>query len=123
MMKNHKLAKSIADAGWSQFTTFLKYKAADVGKQVIEIGRFYPSSKTCSSCGVVYSDLKLHERKWSCKSCNTKHDRDFNASINIAMEGARKKAGSTLAGGEDINLDLILRNIKDSSLGEADNLR
>jgi len=123
MMKNHNLAKSIADCGWSQFGNFLKYKAADVGKQVIEVGRFYPSSKTCSSCGVVNSDLKLSDRKWTCEGCKSEHDRDFNASLNIAMEGARTlKAGSVLASGEDISLEIILKNIKESDLCEADNL-
>jgi putative transposase len=116
MMKNHKLAKSIADCGWSQFGTFLKYKASDVGKQVIEIGRFYPSSKTCSSCGVVKENLTLAIREWQCNHCQTKHDRDLNAAINIAMEGARiYKAGRKLAGGEDISLDLILQSINQAA--------
>ncbi len=116
MMKNHKLAKSIADCGWSQFGTFLKYKAADVGKQVIEIGRFYPSSKICSSCGVVNSDLKLSDRNWKCSGCESEHDRDLNAAINIAMEGARVyKAGRKLAGGEEISLEMILKNIEQAA--------
>lgn len=116
MMKNRKLAKSIADCGWSQFGIFLKYKAADVGKQVIEIGRFYPSSKTCSSCGVVNGDLKLSDRSWKCSSCESEHDRDLNAAINIAMEGARiYKAGRKLAGGEGISLGMILQNIEQAA--------
>ena len=116
MMKNHSLAEKIADCGWSQFLTFLKYKSKDVGKQVIEIGRFYPSSKTCSSCGIVNGDLKLNDRAWTCSSCKTEHDRDTNAAINIAFEGARIfKAGGMLAGGEEISLDLILQNIKNQA--------
>jgi len=116
MMKNHSLAKSIADCAWNQFGTFLKYKAADVGKQVIEIGRFYPSSKTCSSCGVVNGDLKLSDRNWKCSSCESEHDRDLNAAINIAMEGARiYKAGRKLAGGEDVSLGMILQNIEQAT--------
>jgi len=123
MMKNHKLAKSIADCGWYQFATFLKYKAADVGKRVIEIDRFYPSSKTCSSCGIVNGDLKLNDREWTCSSCESKHDRDLNAAINIAMEGARiYKVDRKFAGGENISLEEILKNISLSSLDEADNL-
>lgn len=113
MMKNRKLAKSIADCGWGQFGTFLKYKSADVGKQVIEIGRFYPSSKTCSSCGVVNGDLKLSDRNWKCGDCGSEHDRDLNAAINIAMEGARiHKADRMFAGGGEISLEEILQNIQ-----------
>lgn len=116
MMKNHKLAKNIADCGWSQFGTFLKYKAADVGKHVIEIGRFYLSSKTCSSCGIVNGDLKLSDRNWTCSDCKTEHDRDLNAAVNIAMEGARIiKTDRKFAGGEEISLDVILKNIQQAA--------
>lgn len=89
MMKNRKLAKSIADAGWYQFLTFLKYKSAAVGKPVLEVGRFFPSSKTCSACGIVKESLALSEREWVCGSCGAKHNRDVNAAINIALEAAR----------------------------------
>lgn len=106
MVKNKRLSKSISDAGWSQFKTFLKYKAADVGKQVIEIGRFYPSSKTCSSCGVVNGDLKLSDRNWTCSSCKVEHDRDFNASLNIALEAARN-----VAGGDVVRLERLRSGI------------
>lgn len=89
MMANRKLSAAIADAGWSQFVTFLKYKAEAVGKQVIEVDRFYPSSKTCSSCGVVNRDLTLAHRVWTCGECGTVHERDINAARNIALEAAR----------------------------------
>jgi putative transposase len=89
MMKNHKLARSIADYGWHQFKTFLTYKAAAVGKQVIEVGRFFPSTKTCSACGIVRQSLPLSVREWQCSDCGTMHDRDVNAAINIAQEAAR----------------------------------
>jgi putative transposase len=89
MMKNHKLAGAIADAGWYQFRSFLTYKAAAVGKQVIEVDRFYPSSKTCSACGVVRQSLLLSYREWTCDDCGYVHDRDINAAINIAKEAAR----------------------------------
>ncbi len=89
MMGNHKLAKSIADAGWYQFLEFLKYKAAAVGKPVLEVGRFFPSSKTCSACGIVKESLALSEREWACGSCGAVHNRDVNAAINIALEAAR----------------------------------
>lgn len=114
MIKNRNLAKHISDAGWFQFKTFLKYKAADVGKQVIEIGRFYPSSKTCSSCGVVNGDLKLSDRNWTCSDCKTEHDRDLNASLNIALEAARN-----VAGGDAVRLEILRSNIL-SGVSEAE---
>lgn len=91
MMKNHKLAGAIADAGWYQFRSFLTYKAAAVGKQVIEVGRFYPSSKTCSACGIVRESLAMSEKKWTCE-CGVAHQRDINAARNIALEALRNSA-------------------------------
>lgn len=92
MVKNHKLAKSISDASWGMFKTFLNYKATSSGKQVFTVDRFYPSSKTCSSCGIVNDSLVLSDREWTCKSCNTVHDRDLNAAINISKEAWRNCA-------------------------------
>ena len=83
MLKNHKLAQLIQDAGWCTFTTFLKYKAEWYGKNILEIGTFEPSSKTCSCCGRVNKELTLQEREWTCKSCGTLLNRDVNAAINI----------------------------------------
>jgi len=87
MLKNHKLAKSISDVSWYQFKTFLKYKAERLGKEVIEIGTFEPSSKTCSVCGYKNDNLHLSDREWICPECGTKHDRDINAAINIRQFG------------------------------------
>ena len=83
MVKNKKLAKSISDVGWGMFYGFLKYKSEWYGKNFLDIGRFEPSSKMCSSCGNIKSNLKLSDREWTCVKCETKHDRDINASINI----------------------------------------
>ena len=83
MVKNRKLAKSISDAGWGMFYNFLKYKSEWHGKNFLDIGRFEPSSKMCSVCGNIKSDLTLSDREWICSKCETKHDRDINASINI----------------------------------------
>jgi len=87
MLQNHKLAKNISDASWYQFKTLLKYKAERLGKKVIEIGMFEPSSKTCSVCGYKNKDLELSDREWVCPKCGTKHDRDINAAINIRQFG------------------------------------
>ncbi|ABX32317.1 transposase, IS605 OrfB family [Petrotoga mobilis SJ95] len=90
MLKNHHLAKSISDSGWYQFKTFLKYKAERLGKKVIEIGMFEPSSKTCSVCGYKNEGLKLSDREWVCPECGTKHDRDINAAVNIRQFGLKQ---------------------------------
>ncbi len=89
MMKNRCLSKSFADAGWTAFLTKVKYKANWQCKEVIQIGRFEPSSKMCSSCGALNKDLKLHHRLWRCKACNSLHDRDINAAKNIKKIGQR----------------------------------
>lgn len=97
MVKNHKLAKSISDAGWGMFCTMLKYKAENEGKTYIEVDRFFPSSKTCNVCLNQVGSLPLDIRNWTCKHCQTNHDRDINAAINIRDEGLRILAGGHLA--------------------------
>ena len=82
MLKNKNLAQYISDAGWYTFITYLKYKSEWAGKNVLQIGQFEPSSKTCSICGIINHNLKLKDREWICK-CGTEHDRDINAAINI----------------------------------------
>ena len=83
MIKNHNLAQSIQDVSWSEFTRMINYKSEWKGKNVIQIPRFYPSSKTCSSCGYIYTKLTLDIREWICPVCGEKHDRDVNAAKNI----------------------------------------
>jgi len=87
MMKNHCLAQSISDVSWSQFVDFLKYKAEWYGKNILQIGRFESSSKTCSICGWIKKDLTLKNREWVCEKCGVKHDRDINAATNIKKFG------------------------------------
>jgi putative transposase len=90
MVKNHKLARAISDMGWSEFKTVLEYKCDWYGKNLSIIGRFEPSSKTCSNCGYIKKDLTLNDRDWTCK-CGKHHDRDINAAINIRKFGLRNK--------------------------------
>ena len=83
------LGKAVNDVAWAQFVGFMNYKAIKEGKFVIKIDRYYPSSKTCSQCGYVNDKLKLKDRSWTCPHCNTYHDRDINAAVNILVEGKR----------------------------------
>lgn len=87
MMKNHKLARHIADAGWSEFYRQLNYKCPVFGSEFKQINRWNPSSKTCNICKEINCNLKLSDREWTCKGCGTVHDRDKNASCNILAAG------------------------------------
>jgi putative transposase len=81
------LGKSTNDNGFGMFREFLAYKMADRGKQFVKIDKWFPSSKTCSECGMIH-DLRLSDREWTC-DCGTHHQRDINAAINIRNEGLR----------------------------------
>ncbi|MFB6673691.1 RNA-guided endonuclease InsQ/TnpB family protein [Streptomyces sp. NPDC056390] len=77
------LAKSVHDAGWSQFVNMLAYKAARYGRTLVKIGRFEPTSQVCSTCGHRDGPKPLHVREWTCPACGTVHDRDVNAAKNV----------------------------------------
>jgi len=102
MVKNRKLSKHISDAAWGTLVSFIEYKSEWNDKEVIKIGRFFPSSKKCNKCGLIKKDLKLSEREWKCLGCKTLLDRDYNASINILKEGLRIQSAGTVdyTGGE-----------------------
>ena len=94
MQRNRRLAKAVGDAAMSELARQLEYKCAWSGRGFVRVGRFYPSSKTCSACGYVYRGLTLAERVWDCPACGMRHDRDLNAAVNIAREGRRILEGT-----------------------------
>ncbi|WP_203871735.1 RNA-guided endonuclease InsQ/TnpB family protein, partial [Planomonospora parontospora] len=85
-----RLAKSVHDAGWSQFTATLAYKAARYGRAFVRIDRWFPSSKLCSTCGALAASLPLDVRSWTCP-CGAVHDRDVNAAKNILAAGRAER--------------------------------
>lgn len=92
MMQNRHLARAVAGQKFYEFRMKLTAKAKQLGIEVRVVDRFYPSSKLCSCCGVIKSDLKLSDRVYTCSSCGTEMDRDFNASQNLANAKTYKLA-------------------------------
>ena len=88
MVKNRRLAKAVSDAAFGEFRRQLEYKTARTGAQLHVIDRWYPSSKTCSSCGAVKAKLSLNERTYKCDGCGLVMDRDLNAAVNIRVAGS-----------------------------------
>ena len=87
MIRNHKLAKAIADASWSEFVRQLEYKADWYGRTIVKCSPWYPSSQICSDCGTLGGKKPLNIRNWTCQSCGVIHDRDINAAKNIHTAG------------------------------------
>lgn len=105
MKRNHKLSKSISDVRWGMFVNFLDYKLQNRQGKLIEIGRFFPSSKMCSFCNHVLDKLPLDIREWDCPECFATHDRDDNAAKNIRTEGIRimnSPASQEVGGGNPV---------------------
>ena len=95
MLRNHKLAKYIADVSWSAFFRLLKYKSVLYGCDLVQVGRFYASSQTCSRCGEKNPEVKnLDVREWDCPRCGVHHDRDKDAAINILRKAKELLAAS-----------------------------
>ena len=104
--------RSVANAAPGELRRQIAYKAQWAGRQLSVVDRWYPSSKTCSTCGAVHKALQLRERSWTCPTCGVEHDRDLNAAVNIEREGLRLLAetgpeGRTpMSGGTDARGDL-----------------
>jgi putative transposase len=92
MVKNRKLSRAISEQGWYQFRSFLEYKCNWYGRELIIINQWYPSSKTCSSCGSIQTKMPLNIREWTCPDCGVHHDRDINAAKNILAVGTTVSA-------------------------------
>lgn len=91
LLEEKKMSRQISDASWGLLTSMLEYKAIWYGREVVKIDRWFPSSKTCSNCGTIKTDLKLSDRTYNCNSCGFSIDRDLGAAINILKEGQRIK--------------------------------
>jgi len=116
MVKNRKLARAISDAGWGEFKRQLAYKATWNGGFVVEVDRFFPSSKRCSACHYINPDMPLSIREWDCPVCGVHHDRDINAAVNILQE-ALTRAGSAQSHAEGVSVSPIARWAVHAELG------
>jgi putative transposase len=118
MLRNRCLSRALSDASLSEFLRQLGYKAAWSGVQVIEAPRFYPSSKTCSGCGHVKSDLTLSDRVYECASCGLSIDRDLNAAINLKKLAPSSGASAC---GEDVRPSSEIAHLMATSVKQEPN--
>lgn len=94
MLRNGRLAQHIGDVGWGIILAQLGYKTSwSEGSVLVAADRFYPSSRTCSACGVVKAKLRLSERVFTCQGCRHVQDRDLNAALNLARMANRYARG------------------------------
>lgn len=111
MMKNHCLAQAISDVSWSEFNRMIEYKTEWYGVNILRIGRFAPSSKTCE-CGVINKDLKLSDRVWECKSCGRVNERDFLAARNIKKFALYKEQSGQELPVEPVEMSTLVESEK-----------
>lgn len=111
MIKNHCLAQAISDVSWSEFNRMIDYKAEWYGVNILRIGRFAPSSKTCE-CGVINKDLKLSDRVWECKSCGRVNERDLLAARNIKKFALYKEQSGQELSVEPVEMSTLVESVK-----------
>nr|WP_272896998.1 RNA-guided endonuclease TnpB family protein [Mycolicibacterium tusciae] len=100
LVRNHRLARAISDAGWRQFTQIITEKADQFGRSVHKVSRWLASSKTCSDCQYQLEELPLHVRRWTCPACDAVHDRDHNAARVILAAGRAERLTASHASGQ-----------------------
>ena len=110
MVKNHKLAGAVQDAGWGEFVRQLKYKSEWYGKNLLQIPTFQASTKVCSTCGTMKQGLTLADREWDCDNCQTHHDRDINAA-KVIKQYCITHSGQVLPG-ESVELPTMVGTMK-----------
>ena len=110
MVKNHCLAQAISDVSWGEFNRMIEYKAEWYGVNILRIGRFAPSSKTCE-CGSINNELKLSDRVWECKSCERVNERDHLASRNIKKFALNNISGQELSV-EPVEMSALVESMK-----------
>ena len=111
MIKNHKLAQAISDVSWGEFNRMIEYKAEWYGVNILRIGRFAPSSKTCE-CGSINNELKLSDRVWECKSCERVNERDHLAARNIKKFALYKEISGQELSVEPVEMSAIVESVK-----------
>ena len=125
MLKNSRLAKAISNMGWDEFKRQLLYKAKQKGNQVVLVDRWFASSKTCSNCDFVISELNLSEREWHCPNCHSHHDRDINAAVNLLNWAMKYLSTVSSTGshacGEEGSGTIRKNRVKPSSLKQENN--
>lgn len=104
MMKNRRLARSIADVSWGELLRQLEYKQTWKGGQFVKVDRFFPSSKRCSECGDMQSSMPLNVREWYCNACFTTHDRDVNAAKNILKQAEAQLVAESTDGSRKVRV-------------------
>ena len=110
MMKNHRLSQVISDVSWGEFNRMIEYKAEWYGINILRIGRFTPSSKTCE-CGVINKELTLSDRIWECKSCGRVNERDLLAAKNIKKFALNNYSGQELSV-EPVEMSTLVESMK-----------
>ena len=120
MMRNHKVAGAFGDVALSELVRMIKYKSDWYGRTFVQIDRFFPSSKLCSHCGYLNQGLTLDQREWTCPKCETKHDRDINAGINIERQGLnllnRRNYGVVTGSGSKTTVDCVPQEQKTTEM-------